>query len=430
VSDESRHKKPADRTNSKSSQDPALPPALEGEALVGKPGEGKAGLEPQLAGSPNDHLVAAVEDQEAMRVRVPMDDKPSSSEVIGRDRAIRRSSADADAASPSHQEAAARLAVSSRSKGGGTKPKKHPSSPVRADTRPGTLDLDGAERFLASLDRHALLTREDEVTLSGIVQELQARDSRSPREDRLLIEAKERFVAANLRLVVSIAKRSHSGTAPLEDLIQEGNIGLMRAVELYDGRKGFRFSTYATWWIRQAISQAIGEFRSEISLPRSLQQEFQRIQQTRLDLQQKFGREPRLDEVASACGIELFRVEEVVQYAQSVLSLEASPASEGGSDAVLGDAVADESSPPIEGTVVSQDLGRVVELVLDLLEERERAILIYRFGLSGEEPHSIEQASERFGVSRERIRQVEARAISRLRRDQSAQALKEIIQDG
>jgi RNA polymerase sigma factor (sigma-70 family) len=292
------------------------------------------------------------------------------------------------------------------------------------------LDLDGAERFLASLDRQAMLTREGEVTLSGIVQELQARDSRSPREDRLLIEAKERFVAANLRLVVSIAKRSHSGIVPLEDLIQEGNIGLMRAVELYDGRKGFRFSTYATWWIRQAISQAIGEFRSEISLPRSLQQEFQRIQQTRLDLQQKFGREPRLDEVASACGIELFRVEEVLQYAQSVLSLEASPVSEGGSDAVLGDAVADESSPPIEGTVVSQDLGRVVELVLDLLEERERAILIYRFGLSGEEPHSIEQASERFGVSRERIRQVEARAISRLRRDQSAQALKEIIQDG
>ncbi|MCL5973302.1 MAG: sigma-70 family RNA polymerase sigma factor [Actinobacteria bacterium] len=291
------------------------------------------------------------------------------------------------------------------------------------------LELEASERYLATLDRVALLSREDEVRLSAIIQELQARDDLSPREVALLADAKERFVAANLRLVVSIARRSHGGSTPLEDLIQEGNIGLMRAVELYDGRKGFRFSTYATWWIRQAISQAIGDYRGEINLPRSLQREFQRIQQTRLELQQKFGREPRLEEIAATCGMELFRVEEVLMYAQSVLSLEASPVSEGGSDAVLGDSVADQSSPPIEDTLVSEDLGRVVEVVLDKLEERERAILVYRFGLNGEEPHSIEQASERFGVSRERIRQVEARAISRLRRNESAQALKDIIQD-
>ncbi len=295
--------------------------------------------------------------------------------------------------------------------------------------RPG-FTIKEADDFLASLSGAALLSRDEEVQLSAIVQELQGRDQRTREEERILAAAKERFVSSNLRLVASIARRMHGGAVPLEDLIQEGNIGLMRAVELYDGRKGFRFSTYATWWIRQAISQAIGEFRNEISLPRSLQQDFQRIQQIRLDLQQKFGREPRLEEVADACGLELFRVEEILMYAQSVLSLEASPTTDSGSESVLGDAVPDRSSPPIEETVTSQDLGRVVQLVLDQLEERERAILVYRFGLNGEEPHSIEQASDRFGVSRERVRQVEARAISRLRRNESTQALKEVLRDG
>ncbi|WP_298211773.1 sigma-70 family RNA polymerase sigma factor [Ferrimicrobium sp.] len=290
--------------------------------------------------------------------------------------------------------------------------------------------IDEVHGFLASLAGGSLLSREDEVQLSAIVQELQGRDQLTPEEQRILVAAKERFVAANLRLVASIARRMHGGGAPLEDLIQEGNIGLMRAVELYDGRKGFRFSTYATWWIRQAISQAIGEFRNEISLPRSLQQDFQRIQAVRLDLQQKLGREPRLDEVAEACGLELFRVEEIMMYAQTVLSLEAGPITDSGSESMLGDAVPDRSSPPLEETVASQDLGRVVQLVLDQLEERERSILVYRFGLNGEEPHSIEQASERFGVSRERVRQVEARAISRLRRNELTQALKEVLRDG
>ncbi len=275
------------------------------------------------------------------------------------------------------------------------------------------------------------LTREEEVRLSTLIQTLTAQgDSLSSEEKEQLALAKERFVSANLKLVRALARSYLRPGVSLEDLIQEGNIGLMRAVDLFDGRKGFRFSTYATWWIRQGFHQALAGSRTGLDIPRTLQHELNSYRHAERDLVQRLGREPRVDEIAKAAGIDDLRASELVAYGQSVLSLEANSSSGGDEDgSPLGERIADDTGPGIEGTIVRKDLVRVIAQVVERLDSREAEILIFRFGLQGGVPHSVDEAAKEFGLSRERIRQVEARAIARLRRADSVFALREILED-
>ncbi len=290
--------------------------------------------------------------------------------------------------------------------------------------------LEEIEAYLLSVDESgAGLSRADEVRLSEIIHELSNIDGLSASGRRALAQAKQVFVRRNLRLVASLARRYHVQGIPLDDLVQEGNIGLMRAVELFDGRKGFRFSTYASWWIKQAILEAISSYKSEISLPRNLRQELSALQKSRRELEQRLGREPTMQELSDESGIEPLRAAELQSYVPSVLSLETSPLSDGESDITLGDMVADTASPPIEGTIVRRDLSRVIGKALQHLDRREREILAFRFGLEGQQPHTIEEAAEEFGVSRERIRQVEVRAISRLRKNDGDSVLRDVMRD-
>ncbi len=298
-------------------------------------------------------------------------------------------------------------------------------------TRRGSEEgLEEIAAYLHSLaERDAGLSRVDEVRLSGIIHDLADRENLSVAEERVLAEAKQVFVRSNLRLVAALARRYHVQGMPLDDLVQEGNIGLMRAVELFDGRKGFRFSTYASWWIKQAILEAISSYKSEISLPRNLRQELAALQKSRQELQQRLGREPSPQELSEDSGIEPLRAAELQTYVPNVLSLEASPLSDGESDITLGDMVADTASLPIEGTIVRRDLSRVIGKALQHLDLRERQILAFRFGLEGQQPHTIEEAAEEFGVSRERIRQVEVREIARLRKNDAGSILRDVMRD-
>jgi len=275
------------------------------------------------------------------------------------------------------------------------------------------------------------LTREEEVRLSTLIQVISAKGDKATKAEReQLAAAKERFVNANLKLVHALARSYLRPGVSLEDLVQEGNIGLMRAVDLFDGRKGFRFSTYATWWIRQGFHQALATSRTGLDIPRNLRQELNAFRQAERDLVQRLGREPRLDEIAKAAGIDELRVSELLAYGQSVLSLEASSSSGGDEEgSPLGERIADDTGPGIEGTIVRRDLARVIGQVVERLDPREADILVFRFGLQGGVPHTVDEAAKEFGLSRERIRQVEARAIARLRRDDSALALRQILED-
>jgi RNA polymerase sigma factor (sigma-70 family) len=271
------------------------------------------------------------------------------------------------------------------------------------------------------------LTPEEEVTLSAFLQELEEGAEPERRLAELAARAKERFVAANMGLVVSIARRYASQGVVLDDLIQEGIIGLLRAIELYDGRRGFRFSTYATWWIRQAILQAIARSTRELSLPRGIAAELARLEQVRRELEQQLGRQASITELAGVTGIDELRIRELQGYAQAVLSLDQQIGED--QDATLADVVPDQQGASIEETIEHADLRTVIAGALGHLEPREREVLCYRFGLEGQEPHTLEQAAAHFGIARERVRQIEARAIARLRRGEAGPVLREVLED-
>ena len=280
--------------------------------------------------------------------------------------------------------------------------------------------------YLSDIGQHPLLSKEDEAMLAeqrlvGIqAREELSHSNPSPtrkRQLRRLVQEGEaaelRFVQCNLRLVVSIAKRYQGSGVPLLDLVQEGNLGLMHAVEKFDHRKGFKFSTYATWWIRQSITRGIANTGRSIRLPVQAGDTVKQLQRTRAELEDTLGRSPTTAELASAMGESFDKVRTLLLHLSEPLSLSA-PLRED-SDAELGDTVGDQSAVSPEEAMLEASLADEVEHVLAPLDDRERTILRLRYGLGGGEPRTLEDVGEHFLLTRERIRQIEAKAMSKLR---------------
>jgi RNA polymerase primary sigma factor len=270
---------------------------------------------------------------------------------------------------------------------------------------------DPVRMYLREIGRVPLLTTQQEIDLARLIE----------KKD---IEAKRRLTEANLRLVVSIAKRYMGRGLLFLDLIQEGNLGLIRAVEKFDYRLGYKFSTYATWWIRQAVTRAIADQARTIRVPVHAVETMNKLNRVQRELMQKSGREPTVAEIAEALGVTAGKVREIQKTAQEPVSLETPVGDE--DDSELGDFIEDlDADQPLD--VVSRKIRRE-ELfrVLDSLPARDRKVLELRFGLKGEQPRTLEEVGERFGVTRERIRQVEAKTLNRLKNYRDAQALRDI----
>ncbi len=269
---------------------------------------------------------------------------------------------------------------------------------------------DPVRTYLKEIGRVPLLRSAEEVALA---QRIEQGDE----------EAKRHLIEANLRLVVSIAKKYVGRGMDFLDLIQEGNRGLIRAVEKFDWRRGFKFSTYATWWIRQAITRAIADQARTIRIPVHMTDTVNKVTRVSRQLLQKLGRDPTPEEIGKVMGVSGQRVREILRAAEQPVSLETPVGGDG--DSALGDFIRDESELPPEEAVSYTVLREEVEEVLQMLAPRERRVLRLRFGLEDGRPRTLEEVGGEFGVTRERIRQIESKALRRLRHSTRARHLKD-----
>lgn len=266
--------------------------------------------------------------------------------------------------------------------------------------------------YFSEMGKVRLLTAAEEVALAK-------------RIERADPEARRRLIEANLRLVVSIARRYMGRGMPLLDLVQEGNLGLIRAVEKFDYRRGFKFSTYATWWIRQAVSRALADQARTIRVPVHMVELINRLIRIQRQLLQDMGREPTPEEIAEEMGISSQKVHEILKFNQQPTSIHQPVGDDG--DALLGDFIEDKdaASPAeeVDEIVQREELLRVLEL----LTHRERKVVELRFGLKGDHPRTLEEVGQTFGVTRERIRQIEAKTLAKLKSYRAAQQLRDFL---
>lgn len=272
---------------------------------------------------------------------------------------------------------------------------------------------DSVRLYLREIGKIPLLKPDEELELAYRVKTGEKR-------------AKDKMAEANMRLVVSIAKRYVGRGLDLLDLIQEGNTGLLRAVEKFDPDKGFKFSTYATWWIRQAITRAIADQARTIRIPVHMVETINKLLRTQRRLTQELNREPTNEEIAKAMEIDVDKVEHIMKIKQDISSLDASVRDDE-EDSVLGDFIEDEDTVSPEESATTQLLKEHVKDMLGALSEREQKILKLRFGLEDGRSHTLEEVGQEFNVTRERIRQIEAKALAKLRKHKDAKKLHDYI---
>ncbi len=275
-----------------------------------------------------------------------------------------------------------------------------PTEPVDTD--------DSLGAYLREISRAKLLTKAEEIELA---KQIEAGSE----------EAKRRMTEANLRLVVSIAKKYQNRGLSLLDMIQEGNLGLMRAVEKFDHRRGFKFSTYATWWIRQAVLRAVGDKARSIRLPLHMGDQLNKLIRTTDRLRDGLGRKPSEDEVATEMGLKIAEVEDLRKISREVVSLETPIGEEGETE--LGHLIADTSAASPSAAAAETDMKLQVEAALETLDARERRVVQLRFGLVDGHQRTLDEIARRLGTNREVVRKLERTAIQRLRRAKNVESL-------
>ena len=274
---------------------------------------------------------------------------------------------------------------------------------------------DSVRLYLREIGKIPLLTPEEEADLAKKIV----------KGDK---KAKNKMVESNMRLVVSIAKRYGGRGLDFLDLIQEGNTGLLRAVEKFDPDKGFKFSTYATWWVRQAITRAIADQARTIRIPVHMVETINKVLRTTRKLTSELNREPTNEEIAKELDMEPEKVDYVMRIKQDIASLDASVGREGDDeDSVLGDFVEDEERDSPEDSAANQILKEQLSEIIATLTDREQKIIRLRFGIGGGRPHTLEEVGAEFDVTRERIRQIEAKALSKLRKNKDTKKLHEYL---
>ena len=273
-----------------------------------------------------------------------------------------------------------------------------PPPPVAPPPTAQETTTDALQLFLREAGRHALLTAAQEVELAKAIERGDA-------------AAKQRMIQANLRLVVSIAKNYRNQGLPFLDLIQEGTLGLIRAVEKFDWRRGFKFSTYATWWIRQAVARALADKARTIRMPVHIVERLQKMNRAERTLWPQLGRQPTLDEIADEANLPVEQAREVRAAARASTSLDQPVGDD--EDAVFGDFVAGDGPLPDEQAELNIRSATLLEALLSL-PERDRSVLVLRYGLADEDPKTLEEIGRRLGLTRERVRQIEVQSLRRL----------------